>query len=31
MSEDPEIQLIFADRELSETEAQVMAAGWVEA
>ena len=30
MSEDPEIQLIFADRELSETESQVMAAGWVE-
>ena len=30
MSEDPEIQLIFADRELSDTEAHVMASGRVE-
>lgn len=30
MSGDPEIQLIFADRELSEIEARVMASGWVE-
>ena len=30
MSADPEIQLIFADRELSETETRVLASGWVE-
>ena len=30
MSAEPEIQLIFADRELSDTEARVMASGWIE-
>ena len=30
MNTDPEIQLIFADHELSDTEAQVMASGWIE-
>jgi hypothetical protein len=30
MSADPEIQLIFADRELSDTEVRVLASGWVE-
>lgn len=30
MNSDPEIRLIFADRELSDTESQVMASGWIE-
>ena len=29
MSSDPEIQLIFADRQLSDTEARVMASRWI--
>ncbi|MEL7144353.1 MAG: Uma2 family endonuclease [Cyanobacteria bacterium J06573_11] len=30
MSANPEIQLIFADQALTDTEAQIMAAGWVD-
>ena len=30
MNSDPEIQLIFADQALTDTEAQIMAVGWVD-
>ena len=30
MNKDPEIQLIFADRELSDTEAKLIESGWIE-